>query len=180
MKVPRTMIVVALALGGGASSAVGQDSAAEVVLLNGAHRVPAVAFGPSLPLLVGEFVAPSAAGEFYFIAEREAFFHAEIDAMGGNPTTNAVAGGVSAGMAASATAGAEVKPSPPPEREAPTWRSVGAHAFDLVHGGTVYSCFAGKISESDARDKSSLGPGAAGLSDPRLYKVQCMGWTTAE
>jgi len=178
MKAMASMIVAALALSGGASLLKGQETSTELVLLQGAHRVPVVAFGPSLPLLVGEFVLPSAAGNFYFIAEREAFFHSQIDGMGGAPSTDTVVAATASSASGAASAGGAVQQTPQPAGEEPQWRSVGTHAFDLVHEDTVHTCFAGKISESDAREQSTLGVGAAELTDLRLYRTQCMGWTT--
>jgi hypothetical protein len=178
MKSMTSVIVAALALSGGASLAQGQDTSAEVVLLQGAHRVPVVAFGPSLPLLVGEFVPPSAAGDFYFIAEREAFFHSQIDGMGGAPSTDTAVAATASSASGAASAGGAVQQAPQPAGAEPQWRSVGTHAFDLVHEDTVYNCFAGKISESDAREPATLGAAATELTDLRLYRTQCMGWTT--
>jgi len=178
-------IVGALAAGSATTPAAGQDAPAEIVLLNGDHRVPVVAFGPSMELQVGQFVPPSAAGDFFFIAEREAFFHPDIDKMGGQPSTSVAVGSAAnvasaAAVASDAAGAAGEAPPPPPPPAVPQWRSVGAHAFDLLHDGVTYDCMAGQISENGAGQMSSLGDGAADLEDPRLYRVQCMGWTASD
>ena len=168
--------------------ATAQETAAEVVLLNGAHHVPVAGFGPAIGVQAGDYTAPSSAGKFYFIAERDAFFHSDIDGMGGAPSgsepaaaaaASSAAVASSSGAVASGAAGA-VQTVPQEPSAEPTWRSVGAHAFDLTNDGKVYSCTAGKISESDARPSGSFGEDAANLQDPRLYQVHCMGWTASQ
>ncbi len=179
------MLLGAIALAAWPTPAAAQESA-EVVLLNGAHRVSVEGFGPAMELQAGEYTPPSQTGDFYFVADRDAFYHPDIDAMGGAPSGSepqaaaAVSGAAvasSAGAVASGAAGSAVQTTQETPSTQPTWRSVGAHAFDLIHGEKVYSCMAGKISESDARPSGSFGDAAADLQDPRIYKVQCMGWS---
>ncbi len=185
------LLMMVGALGAGSATQVsGQDAPAELALLNGDHRVPVVAFGPSAELQVGQFDPPASSGDFFFVAEREAFFHPDIDKMGGQQTTSGAAtgtsnvassasGAASSAAVASSAAGAAGETPAPATTATPQWRSVGAHAFELLHDGTTYNCMAGKISE-DSGQASSLGDGAVDLEDPRLYRVQCMGWTVAE
>lgn len=168
MRIPKLTVAVAVIMLGIVAQNAGAQQ--QLILLAGEHTVdPVLASGHETTLTVGQFATPPSEPlqKFFVLAERGVFMHPSIEGMAQEPAGGAVA------ASASEAAGGAVTTT---VTESTEWTSYGAHAMTLVTADGNYECYGAKVTESPPLDPNTLGDAGAGLTDPRMYGLECLQW----